>query len=727
MRKTFATYSSFRHRVWLSLLLCVFVGDVSTTETVRSTPSYTSSFGKLGTAPDLRGRQGEETGSRLICARFRFSPPQIDEPVEGRWDGPKNSQPPPNLPRSSGEEQVLFLPQSLTGSQKVWDTDFYPLLTSPDLRGRKKKRASLQRYLPQRLGEIQRGLKTSLLLPSRILTAPSRFGRHRARLKVSSVPDPGQDWDSAVVEVISSVNPEGGDWDANTLESKGLKSGEVEGFPPAEVNVQGSSVVVNANQQTGIRLYSSTIPLDAGPATVNLKVKVEGERPEQLGVALINSEDNHAQFSSMLYNLLADDEISTGERQVSVTYTLPTPGAVLLFQIIGPDQGRSTVTVRTIRVYPGTWPVDRALGPTRVSLVEDFEQDDVLAEGLEIVSTETRRIIPGGLGRCGLLETQAGAEVVQSYLSTSDPFAIAKPPTNIEARVWVRRPRGSEGSFALGLLNVHQNEEPSVPQTAVTVIPVRDLPKDHWRMIRTGGMFTTEDTPLVVLQLTGGPAEILVDDIELHAPHDSIWFWDASYDPTPTPTPVKARITPSPTPTAAPTPPPTATPTATPTTSPTPIVVISAPEAAAPGVTNASVELVGIDGPVLPRPAVVTLSVPSLDPVPGTAFISSSPRAGIERSDDNPARINLAIPFELPAGYRDAHLQFWASVEGKNAEIRLNSNPMSVVLMNRGSFTAPQTFSGPFKAGRNELNIKLEADKPKPIAISFRMVVTFRD
>ncbi len=34
-------------------------------------------------------------------------------------------------------------------SQKVENTNFNPLLTSPDLRGRKKKRACLQRILPQ--------------------------------------------------------------------------------------------------------------------------------------------------------------------------------------------------------------------------------------------------------------------------------------------------------------------------------------------------------------------------------------------------------------------------------------------------------------------------------------------------------------------------------------------------------------------------------------------------
>ncbi len=37
----------------------------------------------------------------------------------------------------------------LTASQKVDVTDLNPLLTSPDLRGRKKKRACLQRFLPQ--------------------------------------------------------------------------------------------------------------------------------------------------------------------------------------------------------------------------------------------------------------------------------------------------------------------------------------------------------------------------------------------------------------------------------------------------------------------------------------------------------------------------------------------------------------------------------------------------
>ncbi len=538
---------------------------------------------------------------------------------------------------------------------------------------------------------------------------------------VSSVPEPGQDWDCAVARVISSVNPEGGDWDADTLEGKGLAVGAVENLPQAEAHVQGSAVIVSAQKRRGVRLYSNTIPLDEGPATVSLKVNVEGERPKQVGIALINSQDGHTQFSSMLYNLLADGEIPAGERQVSITYELPSPGAVLLFQIVGPVTGRSTVTVDEIRVYPGTWPVDQALGPTRVSLGEDFEHGGALAGDLIIVATETRKIIPGGLGQCGLLRTQSGAEIRTAYLFGEDPLSPGMLPSNLEARGWVRRQADTDGSLALGLSNGHQ--------TAVTIVPVRDLPREHWQMIRTGGMFTTADNPFIVVQLAGGPAEVLVDDIELHAPHDSVWFWDASYEPTATPSPVKARITPTPTPTETPTLPPTATPTPTPTLSPTPIAVISAPAAALPGVTSVSVEIVGVDGRAESRVPVVTLSLPSLDPVPGTAFISSASRAGIERSDNNPGNIEFVIPFELPDGYREPHLQFWASVEGKRAQIWLNDHRENYASMNRGTFKEAITFGRRehFLDKSNKLHVLLETEKSGPIAISFRMVVTFRE
>ncbi len=59
------------------------------------------------------------------------------------------------------------LPQRLTLLQKVWNTDFNPLLTSPDLRGRKKTSVSAAFSPPSgprsrgRVGETQRGLNAS--------------------------------------------------------------------------------------------------------------------------------------------------------------------------------------------------------------------------------------------------------------------------------------------------------------------------------------------------------------------------------------------------------------------------------------------------------------------------------------------------------------------------------------------------------------------------------------
>ncbi len=64
-------------------------------------------------------------------------------------------------------------PAGLTGREEGVGQNLNPLLTSPDLRGRKKKRACLQRFLPQRLGEIQRGLNAFLVPPQRLFANPS--------------------------------------------------------------------------------------------------------------------------------------------------------------------------------------------------------------------------------------------------------------------------------------------------------------------------------------------------------------------------------------------------------------------------------------------------------------------------------------------------------------------------------------------------------------------------
>jgi hypothetical protein len=265
----------------------------------------------------------------------------------------------------------------------------------------------------------------------------------------------------------------------------------------------------------------------------------------------------------------------------------------------------------------------------------------------------------------------------------------------------------STGTFALGLTDGDQ--------TVVTVLPVDDLPTDHWRMVRAGGAFTFTTRampPFIVVQVAGGAAAVFVDDIELHAPHDRVEFWAAEYRPTP----------------AVPTPSPTPIPTATPTPPPSGFIeVLSAAEA---GARSASVEVVEIDGrPVTPYLAPVTPVGSLLKAVLGTAFISSTSRAGLERSPNNPGSIRFRVPFDLPQSFSKPKLIFQASFEG-TARLFLNDNNSPFWTIDRKPGDTPieiqETKRERFRPGPNQLQIELINETPKAtIALSFRLVVTY--
>lgn len=539
----------------------------------------------------------------------------------------------------------------------------------------------------------------------------------------------GKDWDSATALVVTSINPEGGDWEANTLEGRGLHAAPVAGYLQGRARVEDSAVEISVGVGEGIRLYSSSIPLRRGPVTVSLKVSVSGSgAPRQLGVGLVSTRNGNPDFSRILYSLSTGEEIPTPlilriERQILLTYDLHSQDASLLLQVIGPLMGVANVRVREIRVFPGWWPTDLTLGPTGLALHENFESDPVALQSstagrkIGLFSGDTHSLVPGGLGRCALVRTLGPGEVVQSYLSSPNPLSPVQLPASLEARVWVRRTPGSTGNFALGLSDDDQ--------TVVTVLPIGDLPTDHWQLLRAGGMFTTQGAipPFVVFQVEGGPATVFVDDIELHAPHDKTEFWDAAYRPTAVPSPVPT-VLPTPIPIVVSTPPPL------PTVPPGHFIeILSATSSAQPGATSNSAWVVGIDGVELaePYPAPVTVSGSLLKPVPGTAFVSSASRAGLERTSDNPSRIRFRVPFELPASFTDPHLRFLTSYDGILGVSLNGSSPFAT--LSRAPEQQPEEISlgipGGFRPGLNELEIELQNGSPKTVSISFRLVVTY--
>jgi len=538
----------------------------------------------------------------------------------------------------------------------------------------------------------------------------------------------GQDWDTAYAEVVSSVNPEGADWEADSLEGKGLRIIKIGETPLAGVSVENRSIRLDVYAWQAVRLFSNSIPVGTGPITLRMKIYNEGQIPAQVAVAFVGADENgQPDFRNLASGQLLSDEIPTTEREFSFTYQSTSPVAFLILQAVGSTSGVSVVHIRGIRVHRGWWPTDLAIAPTRLALYEDFESEKTLLQRNDRVSTvfggrfpDTHTRIPNGSGQCWLLRTSKSTDVIQQYIFAPTGLSPVILPAQLEAHVWVRRMNNeNQGDFYLGLTDDDH--------TVVVSVPVADLPINTWRLVRTGGTFRTRGAmdPTILVQVAGGPASVLVDDIELHAPHDRNIYWEAGVRSTATPSPTS---TPQNTPTPSPTPKLAASPTPEIIPIPTPaangITIISASATEDLNAISDSTLVVKIDDlPVEnPYPAPVAPARSQFDPVPGTAFISSTSRAGIERGLDNPDWILFRVPFMMPKSFSSSLMRIQTSFDG---ELRAELNGVFLWSCGRTPYEDTAANHSQLRFGYNELTFELNRRDAPVLAFSFRVVITW--
>ncbi len=537
----------------------------------------------------------------------------------------------------------------------------------------------------------------------------------------------GQNWDSGYTEMVSSVNPEGADWEAETLEGKGFQVYKIGEMPLAGVSVEDRGIRMDVYAWQAIRLLSNPIPVGTGPITVRMKLYNEGGIPARVAVAFVGADENgNWDFRDLASGELLGDEIPVTEREISFTYESTSPVVFLILQAEGSTTGLSVVHVREIRVHRGWWPSDLAIAPTRLALYEDFEKNEVLLQRNDRVSTvfgamfsmDTHTRVPNGLGRCRLMQTRKSTDVIQQYMSAPAGLSPVILPAQVEAHVWVRRlTNEDEGDFYLGLTDDDY--------TAVVSVRVADLPINTWRQVRTGGTFRTQGAmdPTILVQVAGGPASVLVDDMELHAPHDRNIYWEAGARPTATLSPASTpRNTPTPTPKPAASPTWQLTPIATPAVNG--LTIISASATDDPDAISESVWVVEIDRLAVenPYPAPVAPARSQFDPVPGTAFISSTSRAGIERRPDTPDRILFRVPFTMPSHFSSSLMRIQTSFDG---ELRAELNGVFLWSCGRTPYEDMAANHSQLRPGPNELTFELNRKDAAVLAFSFRLVITW--
>lgn len=97
-------------------------------------------------------------------------------------------------------------------------------------------------------------------------------------------------------------------------------------------------------------------------------------------------------------------------------------------------------------------------------------------------------------------------------------------PANLFGRSYIKRIKGHRGLFSCALVSGRTTSIGS------SDYPVDSISDHNWfkaespvRLIETSA-----ENLFVIFQLKGGPAEIVIDDVSIHAKKDNLYLWDAT-------------------------------------------------------------------------------------------------------------------------------------------------------------------------------------------------------
>lgn len=345
-----------------------------------------------------------------------------------------------------------------------------------------------------------------------------------------------EDFDVLVIPVGPSVSAPGRDLSSPvSLEARGLQIVSVPGFALGRVETSLDCLTFRLAAGEAIQvlsLWTDSIPVSATSVYFSAMASTSGEPLQQAALALLDAENpSFEQGVSISYQ----QDIPTSPREFSLEFRQPAKSVLLLIQAVGPQQGESTLVLERMRLLDGYRELDLSLGTTAVTPVEHFGGEPLIVRNVppsteggtaSLFESENHRRFPNSTSRSLRLTTQKEDDVIQVLLPvTILPEALEDStyPRQFYAEAAAKRLSGNRGTYTLALLSG------STTSVGYQNHSVDTLPLDRWDSVQSPIQLSQAGSnPLyVIIQISGGPADIVVDDVSIQARRDSIFLWDS--------------------------------------------------------------------------------------------------------------------------------------------------------------------------------------------------------
>lgn len=342
---------------------------------------------------------------------------------------------------------------------------------------------------------------------------------------------PGDDYDVLVVPVGPSVSAPGRDFiTPDSLDARGFQVIKVQDYELGTYRLEPDKISIHLKANQAIQLlsqFADGIPTSATSVYFSMTATVKGKPLTQGALALLDANNPENLSVSIAYG----DDIPNVSREFSLEYR-HSPGKVLaLIQAVGPMEGESELILERMRLLDGYRELDVSLGATVVTSVENFGNGigSVIANintGSFDVSRLNNRKYPSIQPQSLLLSTQKTDDVVQLMIPLSflpDVMGGGNYPRRFYGIASIRRVSGELGTFSVALVSGITNS------ICYENHPVALIPSDDWEEVQCSFQLNEKSSSqmYLIVQLAGGPAEIVVDDVSIQSRRDSMYLWDS--------------------------------------------------------------------------------------------------------------------------------------------------------------------------------------------------------
>ncbi|MFB3787754.1 MAG: hypothetical protein ACE15F_15445 [bacterium] len=341
------------------------------------------------------------------------------------------------------------------------------------------------------------------------------------------------DFDVLLIPIGAGVNPPGSDPHAPSLLERGWKALPVLDRPLPRHEAGPDRITVILQPGEAVQFVSNTIPVSSGSVYMSCRIAADGPKPGQTAMAVYDARNP----KHLAVAIRSQPDWGPELRDFSLEFQRPGLQSVQwLIQLVGPESGETKVSLDCLRLLEDYSDQDQALGASRLVSVDgaDWINEQPVIHVPPSTSgaycrassevTPAHSSSPGRPTYC--LGTRTMEDVIQVRLPlppSADFQKIHSYPARIYAQARVRRTRGEEGVVSLALFS------PGTQSGGYSDYPAASLPDDSWSLIEHPVQMAAAEMhdQMLILQVRGGPAEIELDEVSLHARRDAAPFWKA--------------------------------------------------------------------------------------------------------------------------------------------------------------------------------------------------------